>query len=417
MTSYSISVYLDKRRLKQNGKFPLKLGVFTSNPRKRKLYPTQLEYSENEFKSIWETNKPKSKNLKDERLKIESIKTKADEVAKSIKPFRFDRFEKLLYRKPNAGINLEYLFDEKIKNLDKKNQISTSEIYSLSKKSIENYLEEKKKPKISSLTLYDIDADWLNDFEFFMINDLERSYTTVSIYTRCIRTLFNTAISDGDLKIEFYPFGKKKYEVPSVTANKRPLSKEQIKKLYQLKPETPEQEKAKDFWFLSYSCSGMNIKDLLLLKNEKIKDGKFEFFRAKTKLTKKKKLEPITVYLNDYTEKMIKKYGNTDKSPQAYVFNILSADLTAIETHNKIKNFTRFINQNLKKLCVKNELPKEISTYWARHTFATLSIQNGASMEFMKESLGHSNIKTTQNYFGGFDEETKKKFSKDIMNF
>lgn len=417
MTSYSISVYLDKRRLKQNGKYPLKLGIFTSNPRKRKLYPTQLEYSENEFKNIWETVKPKSKPLKDERQKIEAIKAKADEVAKSINPFTFDRFEKLLYRKPNAGINLEYLFDEKIKSLDKKNQISTSEIYSLSRKSIENYLKEKKKPKISSLTLYDIDADWLNDFEFFMINDLERSYTTVSIYTRCIRTLFNTAISEKDIEDEFYPFGKGKYEVPNAKAKKRAFDKKQIKKLYNLNPETPEQEKAKDFWFLSYSCNGINIKDLLLLKNEQIKNGKFEFIRAKTKLTKKQEIEPITVYLNGYIKQMVKKYGNSDKSPQAFVFNVLTDKMSPIEKHKRIKNFTRFINQNIKKLCKKNGLPEEISTYWARHTFATLSVRKGASMEFMQESLGHSDIKTTQIYMSGFDKKTKKKFAKDLMNF
>ena len=38
-------------------------------------------------------------------------------------------------------------------------------------------------------------------------------------------------------------------------------------------------------------------------------------------------------------------------------------------------------------------------------------------MEFMQEALGHNNIKTTQNYFSGFDDDIKKEFAQDIMNF
>jgi len=62
-------------------------------------------------------------------------------------------------------------------------------------------------------------------------------------------------------------------------------------------------------------------------------------------------------------------------------------------------------------------LPEDISSYYARHTFATLSIQGGASMEFVQESLGHQNISTTQNYFSGFEDETKKQIVESLLNF
>jgi integrase/recombinase XerD len=42
----------------------------------------------------------------------------------------------------------------------------------------------------------------------------------------------------------------------------------------------------------------------------------------------------------------------------------------------------------------------------ARHSFATTAILNGQSMVFAQEALGHSNIKTTQIYFAGFEDET-----------
>jgi site-specific recombinase XerD len=84
---------------------------------------------------------------------------------------------------------------------------------------------------------------------------------------------------------------------------------------------------------------------------------------------------------------------------------------------NKIKNFTRFINQNLKILAIAESLPKDISTYWARHSFSTNAIRNGASMEFVSEALNHSDLKTTQNYFAGFEDADKKELMKKMMSF
>jgi len=83
---------------------------------------------------------------------------------------------------------------------------------------------------------------------------------------------------------------------------------------------------------------------------------------------------------------------------------------------NSIKAFTRFINQHIKKLAKANGLPDGISTYYARHSFATIGIQNGQSLEFMQRELGHKSMATTQNYFSGFDNETKKQFPNQLQN-
>jgi len=58
-----------------------------------------------------------------------------------------------------------------------------------------------------------------------------------------------------------------------------------------------------------------------------------------------------------------------------------------------------------------------VSTYWARHSFATNAIRNGASMEFVQESLGHGSLSTTQQYFAGFENEAKRDFFQKLMNF
>lgn len=58
---------------------------------------------------------------------------------------------------------------------------------------------------------------------------------------------------------------------------------------------------------------------------------------------------------------------------------------------------------------------KDISTYYARHTWATLQKRNGKSTEVISDSLGHNSIKTTQVYLDSFDEDSLKNLNNDLI--
>jgi len=245
--------------------------------------------------------------------------------------------------------------------------------------------------------------------------DSGRSMTTVGMYLRTLRYVLNKAIEEGEVKREQYPFGKRKYVIPEGRNTKKALSQEQLKTLFECVPSTPQQEKARAFFFFSYISNGMNMKDIAKLKSDQMDSDRFHFTRAKTARTKKGKQKQITVFLTAIQPKVIATYGNSS-SDAIYVFPIISESQSPEEQHRKIKNFTRSVNQHLKKLCRANGLP-EISTYWARHSFATRAVNSGASMDFMQESLGHGDVKSTYNYFAGFDDEAGKELAKKLMNF
>lgn len=304
-----------------------------------------------------------------------------------------------------------------IDELKKRDQFNTADTYILSEKSIKKFVENNSSKKYENLTLLEIKDKWLEDYEQYFVNTLGRSTTTVSIYLRVLRTVFNKAISEGEIEQHFYPFGKKKYQVPATKNVKKALSKIELKQLFNAECINKGQQKAKDFWFFSFACNGMNFKDIALLKYKDIKNDKIEFIRAKTSNTSKSNLKPIEVYLNEYSSNFINTYGNKNDSPTNYVFDILSNDMTPEKKQKRVKDFITNINRRLKTLAKDNNLPTEISTYWARHSYTTNAIRNGATMEFLQESLGHQNIKTTQGYFAGFDNDTKKEFSQSIMNF
>ncbi len=413
---YNTSIFLDLRRTKDNGLYPIKLRVYSTQLQIKKLYSTRYEMTKKEFQSIWETQKPRKEN-QEIRNELQAIVTRANDVCKTLQPFSFTQFEKKYLRNTGEGGNVIYQYNSVIEKLKQNNCIGTASNYDLSLKSLLNFIEYNKGKRPAKIAFAEITPEWLQKYESYMTKTLERSKTTVGIYLRPLRAVFNTAIAEKEIDNEIYPFGAKKYQIPTGRNTKKALSQEDLKKLYNSTPNTIEQAKAKDFWFFSYTCNGMNIKDIALLKQDNLQDDKLIFLRAKTINTSKGDLRPVTVYLNDYSKSIIKKYGNKSIKKGEYLFPILTDAETDTIKHNKIKNFTKFINQNLKKLALSKGITSDISTYWARHSFATNSIRNGASMEFVMEALSHNNMKTTKGYFAGFEDKTKKEFMQKLMDF
>lgn len=413
---YSTSILLDTRRPKNKGLYPVKLRVYSTQLQKSKLYATNYDLSKKDFASIWETQKPRNEH-KEIRNQLQAIELRANEVCKTISPFSFLQFEKKYLRNTGDGSDIIYQYNQIITKLKSNNSYSTASNYELSLKSLKAFILHTKNKEPLRIAFLDITSDWLQKYESYMINDLKRSRTTVSMYLRALRTVFNTVITEKEIDAEVYPFGKNKYQPPTVRSVKKSLSQNDLRKLFDSKPKTVEQQKAKDFWFFSYACNGMNIKDIALLKNENIQEDKIIFYRAKTINTSKTDLKPVVVYLNDFSKSVVSRYGNKSINKDEYVFPIISDKQSEITNHNKIKNFTKFINQNLKKLAILEGITSEISTYWARHSFATNSIRNGASMEFVMEALSHNNMKTTIGYFAGFEDKDKKEFMQKLMKF
>ncbi|HRG53358.1 MAG TPA: site-specific integrase [Bacteroidia bacterium] len=413
---YVTSIILDTRRAKEKGVYPVKLRIYSTRLQKKKLYSTQYDFSKKDFASIFETEKPRNE-YKELRNQLRGIELKADAVCKTLNPFSFFEFEKKFLRNTGEGANVIYQYEQTVKRLKSQNNLGTASNYELSLKSLLAFVQAEKGKTPVKLPFHEITPEWLKKYEDYMIHTLKRSRTTVGIYLRPLRAVFNTAIAEREIDAEVYPFGAKRYQIPTVRNVKKALTKMELKQLFDAVPLTPQQEKAKDFWFFSYACNGMNIKDIAQLTHSNLHGDKLIFYRAKTINTSKGDLKPVTVYLNAFSLAIIKKYGNKKANKDDYIFPIISKQETEVVNHNKVKNFTKFINQNLKKLALNIGITSDISTYWARHSFATNSIRNGASMEFVMEALSHNSMKTTKGYFAGFEDKDKKDFMEKIMDF
>ena len=408
---FTISTMLDKRTKKANGKHPIKLRVFTNVPKGYfKLYGLGAEYecTATEFKTL-KQGSPRG-HLKALRDELKAIEAHATQVASSIKPFNLPEFEQALNHNQPKPETLDQVMEAIIERLNKSERVRTSIAYQLALKSVRGYQKRDR------ILFNEVTPSWLEGYERWMVKEHKRSLTTVGIYLRNIRAAFNEAIELNMVSREQYPFGRRKYVIPGGQSVKKALSKEQLEKLVSLPLEHGTyQHKARAFWLFSLIVNGINFRDIAELRNKDLSGEEISFYRKKNELTKKANRRPVIAYLHPLAKQIIEQYGNEDKSPNAYLFNVLTDEMKEPERIRAVQNLTRFVNQHMKKLAKEAGLPTEISTYWARHTFATLAIQGGASLEFIQFALNHQNSKTTMNYIGGLEAEKRKQVSEFLI--
>ena len=415
MGTPKISIYLDTRYKKQSGCYPVKLRVFYDD--QRKLYNTDFELTEETFDKAYHTPKPRGE-YKEIRLGLTAIENRAGEVVKEMNTFSFAEFEKRMFRGSTEGRNVIWYYDAYIQKLKQEGRLGTAESYQQSINSLKAFVKASgRRKEITHISFEQVTPDFLQQYENWML-DRDKSRTTVGIYLRPLRAIFNSAIAEGAVDKDLYPFSRRKYQVPAGRNVKKALSREQLKTLFHFPiKNNPFAAKARDFWFLSYQCNGMNIRDIAELKMKNLSGEIIQFVRTKTQHSTKGNTKPIIVPITPFIRKIIAKHGNPKAKGEDYVFPILNGTMSEEKKRAAVKNFTRFINQHIKPLAQSAGIDEEISTYWARHSFTTAAIRNGASMEFVQESLGHNDLKTTMNYWGGFEDGVKREIADKLMDF
>ena len=125
----------------------------------------------------------------------------------------------------------------------------------------------------------------------------------------------------------------------------------------------------------------------------------------------------IVVSLKKETKKIISKWGQKSISPDSYIFPHLINGLTSVREREIYQQLTKTINKYIKRIAKELLINKEITTYFARHSFATILKNSGVSVEFISEMLGHGDVKTTKSYLAGFETETIHKTTDALTAF
>ena len=178
---------------------------------------------------------------------------------------------------------------------------------------------------------------------------------------------------------------------------------------------TNELEEFRDLWFFSYLCNGINFMDLLFLQYSNIVDGEICFIRSKTSRTTKHSKE-IRATITPEMWDIIHKWGNPNISPQTYIFKYAKGNEDAFEKIKLVRRIVTKCNRKLKKIAQGTGIA-QLTTYTARHSFATVLKRGGAKTSYISDSLGHSNLTVTENYLACFEKEERIRNARLLTNF
>lgn len=382
----TVKFYLDKRRVKKDGTYPIKLNVFHN---KQIIISTQFSAAENE----WDGNgfSKGSQNYKPRNIAVRSLINKAETVI-----FNLEQEGKLNSTTDSAlktmiecaistkvdkdNKNFIYYLDEFV---SKKSNVGTRTVYSTTRNKILEY-----DPKC---TFDSMDRKWLTNFEAWMAQTMK--VNAYAIHLRNIRAVFNYAIDEEYTTL--YPF--RKFSIKKEETRKRCLTVEQLRTLRDYHCEEY-QVKYRDMFMLMFYLIGVNASDLFLAKKTDVVNGRLEYKRHKTSRLYSIRIEPEAM-------EIINKYAGSGE----YLLDIM-------DSYSNYKDFLHRMGIALKQIGdterkglggKKNRKPlfPNISSYWSRHTWATLAAELDIPVETISRAMGHSIGSDVTSIYIKFDEK------------
>lgn len=389
----SIKILL-RNKPRKNGLYPIILKIIKD--RKVKIISLGMECCEKEWdKANSRFNKNHVNYIQRNRLLLKL----QDRALKIIDDYRINdeeyslkQFEQIFRGKSSNIVTVYDFWKEQIADKMLTNRVGSAMV---SKNTMRMLL--KFHPQ-SDLEFKEITSYFLNKFETFL-RARGNSEGSLGVRMRELRALFNKAIENGLVEEKHYPF--KKYKVSKLKSGnvKKALTRDQVKLIERLDvSEYPHLVNAKNYFLFSYFTRGMNFYDMMFLKWSNISNDRILYKRSKTKGNFSVKItEPVQMILNHY---------KGQNRPTDYIFPILLKDsMTSMQIANRKHKTLRRYNNRLSEIANIVGITDKITSYTARHSFATNLKYAGVATDIISELLGHSDIKVTQSYLKSFNDD------------
>ncbi|HVD99517.1 MAG TPA: site-specific integrase [Cytophagaceae bacterium] len=409
-------VLLYKSKKLADGKHPICLRV--TYQRQPKYYSLKESATPEEWIQI-NSLKPK-KEYKKTNLTILAATQKANRLLQKYdlddSIFSFDIFEREFFdEKPKSVFRLLEIIQE---DLLKEERFGSYKAY----RDLYRMLLFYKKNK--DLFFHEITSDFLEDFEKFLVIGVPpkkegskpkgNGPTSIGIYMRHLRAVYNRAIKSKLASQENYPFAS--YRIRTGVPNKRAMQKDVILKIYKYNPEPyTNRWYAKNYFLFAYLSQGMNFVDIANLKWSNIISGRINYVRQKTERTNKE-LKTFSINITKEIESILNLFKPETINKDQYIFPIIDPTLSGFALYNYIKNKNGNYNKTLHKIAKELKIEFNLTSYVARHTYATVLKRSNIPTAVISESLGHSSESVTQNYLDSFDNSVIDDANKNLLS-
>ena len=394
-----------KNKLRADNTYPIMLQIIKDG--KVKLFSTGITCQENDWEG--EQLKKSHQNYQKRNLILSNIKNKAlkiiddfisDNIDFNLNDFS-DRFKD--EKSGNKSTVFEH-FQERIKLMQDSGRTGNARSYKDTCNSFFNFTQDKE------LTFRKLNVSLLEKYEAHL-RSRNNQDSGIAFRMRTLRAIYNSAIRNGIVKNEFYPFDKYKISKLKGKGLKRALSRNEVKKILDVDiTERPDLINTKNYFIFSYFTRGINFVDMMKLKKENIQDNNIVYIRSKTKGRFIIEILPPVKEVLDF-------YFTTNNSSD-YIFPILlKNELTPIQIENRKHKALSKFNKELKELAKLAGVDKNVTSYVIRHSFATNLKHLGVATDLISASMGHANLEITKSYLKEFENEVIDEANKKLLNF
>ena len=249
--------------------------------------------------------------------------------------------------------------------------------------------------------LSEIDLEFIQRYEDFLYRN-GATGNTVNFYLRNLRALYNQAVVNGYRPRRESPFTKVKTR-PTKTV-KRALTRKDMQTLANLGLDNnPELKFARDLYLFSFYAQGMAFVDIALLKKSYICNGVLTYSRHKSK-------QLIRIAVTPQMQKLLDIYETEGE----YAFPIICNQDSS--EYKQYRLALGRINRHLKRIAAKIGAKTPLTTYTARHTWATLARDCGAPVSVISAGLGHTSEEITRIYLKEFDTSLLDQVNSIVTN-
>lgn len=255
------------------------------------------------------------------------------------------------------------------------------------------------------LTFDALTPGFIKKYEEYLLTE-GRRHNTISAYMRMLRSISYQAAEQGiPFKVsveELFEFVFTGYE-PTV---KRAVPPAIIRKLAQLDLDNrPALCFSRDIFLLSFYLRGIPFVDLAHLRKTDVKYNTIHYYRQKTR-------QQLSVYIEPYAGQILRKYQKrAEDSP--YLLPILS--LSGEKGYKQYKSALRLYNEHLHRLSKMIGMNTPLTSYVARHSWATTAKEEGVAISLISESLGHTSEKVTHVYLASFNNNAMSKANRKVI--
>jgi len=398
--STTISVVCYKSKVLKNSESPLMLRICKDGKRKYESIGISILPSLWDFKQNKPTRKCPNKEYI-ERLIAEKVKVYTDKVIEFKSQEKEFTATSLMEKvnKPVKRKTVQEVFNQYIQELESANRLRYADMYKCTMHSLIKF------NKHLDIPFSDMDTIWLKRYEVWLQSQ-GLAINTLGTRFRHLRVIYNFAIEEKIVKSEYYPFNSFKVSKLSQTTAKRSIQKDEILSVLNYQGQTPLECLAIDLFTFSYLAAGINFGDIARLTKDNILENRLIYIRKKTQ-------KQIKVSLQEQAIKLIRKYSMPD---DPYLFPILSNfHKTEQQKVNRIHKIIAKVNKSLKEIGERLNIPIDLTTYVARHSFATVLKRSGVNTSLICEALGHSSERVTQIYLDSFGNDQMEDAMKNLL--